>query len=442
MSYLLRYSSRVLLILSLVLIGLFGFVGSAGAFEFTDDGIIDKGEKINDDVFITSETIVVNGDINGDLFAIGESVTINGRVRGSLITAAQTIVIDGQVDGSIYSGGASLTLDSDANIGRNLIFGGFGLEAKPGSQIERDLFMGGYQAVLDGTVDRNIRGGLGALELSGEVGGDVEIEIGSGEDSAPTTFFMPNASAMPDAIDPGLRISSDAKIDGKLTYDSAVDQKEAIEVEPTGGIEFNQVASAEDTGPKTMSQQIQAWLISRVGTFLTILLLGVLMLWRMPLPLVNMAEKARQQPVPATIWGLFALFGGWVGIAVLVFLVGAIGVVLSLITFGGLGATVVGLGVSAIVFILTLFLLLVTYGSKVVVSYLGGRLIFSRVPKLSNKYFLFIVGLIIYMLLSGIPYLGVVIAALATLVGLGAMWLQFRSKGDNSSGVAKEVAAV
>ena len=440
MYYLRRYSSRVLLILSLVLIGLFAFVGSAGAFEFTGDGTIDKGEKINDDVFITSETIVVNGDINGDLFAIGESVTINGRVRGSLITAAQTIVIDGQVDGSIYSGGASLTLDSDANIGRNLIFAGFGLEAKPGSQIERDLFMGGYQAVLDGTVDRNIRGGLGALELSGEVGGDVEIEIGSGEDSAPTTFFIPNAGALPDAIDPGLRISSDAKIDGKLIYDSAVNQEEAIEATPDGGVEFNQVASAE-TAPQTASAQFQAWLISKIGPFLTILLLGILMLWRKPLPLVNMAEKARQQPVPATIWGLFALFGGWVGIAVLMFLVGAIGVVLSLITFGGLGATVVGLGVSAIVFILTLFLLLVTYGSKVVVSYLGGKLIFSRVPKLSNKYFLFIVGLIIYMLLSGIPYLGVVIAFLATLLGLGAMWLQFRSKGDDSSGAVKEVAA-
>jgi len=440
MSYLSRYSSRVLLILSLVLIGLFGFVGSASAVEFISEGTIEKGEKIDDDLFITAETIVVNGEINGDLFAAGETVTINGRVKGSLITAAQTIIIDGEIDGSVYGGGASLTLDSDADIGRNLLFGGFGLEAKQGSKVERDLFMGGYQAILDGNVGRNVRGALGALELSGKVGGDVEIEVGSREDRAPTTFFLPNASAMPDPIEPGLRISSDANIDGKLIYDSAVNQEDAIKAKPDGGIEFNQVVSG--TAPKTTSQQIQGWLISQIGPFLTILLLGVLMLWRMPKPLVNMAEKARQQPVPATIWGLFALIGGWVGIVVLAFLIGAIGVLLSLVTFGGLGATVVGLGVSGIVFILTLFLLLVTYGSKVVVSYLGGKLIFSRLPKANNKYFLFVIGLIIYMLLSGIPYLGIVIASLATLIGLGAMWLQFRSKDNSSSGVVKEMPAV
>ena len=442
MSYLLRYSSRTLLILTLVLVGLFAFVGSASAVEFVGEGTIGKGEKIDDDVFITSENVVVNGEINGDLFAVGETVTINGRVKGSLITAAQTIIIDGEVDGSLYGGGASLTLDSDADIGRNILFGGFGLEGKPGSKVGRDLFMGGYQATLDGNVGRNVGGGFGALELSGKVGGDVEIQVGSGEDSAPNTFFFPNASAMPDPIEPGLRISSDANIDGKLIYDSAVNQEDAIEAKPDGGIEFNQVVSEEESAPRTTSQQVMDWLIPQIGTFLTLLILGGVVLWRMPKPFMSMTEKARQQPAAATIWGLFTLIGGWVGIVILAILVGAIGVLLSLITFGGLGATVVGLGVSGIVFILTLFLLLVTYGSKVVVAYLGGKLIFSRLPKLNNKYFLFVIGLVIYMLLSAIPYLGGVIAFLATLIGLGAMWLQLRNKDNNAQSVVNEIPAV
>ena len=139
MSYFHHHKFRWLLVLSLLLIGLFATAGSAEAVEFIDRGTIDKGDKIDDDVFISADNVVVNGDVNGDLFAFGQTVTINGKVKGSLFTIAEKIIIDDEVKGSLYGAAASLTLDSDAHIGRNLLFGGFGLETMQGSKVERDL---------------------------------------------------------------------------------------------------------------------------------------------------------------------------------------------------------------------------------------------------------------------------------------------------------------
>ena len=428
MSYFHHHKFRWLLVLSLLLIGLFATAGSAEAVEFIDGATIDKGDKIDDDVFISADNVVVNGDVNGDLFAFGQTVTINGKVKGSLFTTAEKIIIDGEVKGSLYGAGASLTLDSDAHIGRNLLFGGFGLETKQGSKVERDLLMGGYQAQLIGTVGRNLKTGTAALEIAGKVGGDVEASVGSPEDSAPTYFFF-GPGEMPDPIDGGLRVTSDAEIEGQLTYRSPVDQTDAIESTPTGGVFFEQVVSNDPQQSQTTNERIITWLISRIGDFLTLLLLGGLILWRLPKPFLQMVDQARQQPGAATLWGLFIFIGGWVGIAVLTVLIGAIGLLLSLITFGGLGFTVFGLGISAVVFILTLFLLLVTYGSKVIAAFLAGQLIFLRIPKLNNKYFLFVVGVVLYMLLRAIPYIGGVIGFIATLIGLGAIWLQSRKKG-------------
>ncbi|MGB0384322.1 MAG: hypothetical protein ACPGWR_05800 [Ardenticatenaceae bacterium] len=429
------YQFRWLLIVSLLFVGLFGAVGSAEAFDFIDGATIEKGTKIDDDVFIAGEKVVVNGEINGDLFALGQNVTINGTVKGSLFTTGQNIIIDGKVEGSLYGGAASLILDSDAEIGRNLLFGGFGLETRSGSKVARDLLMGGYQAQLAGTVGRNVNTATAALEISGKVDGDVDANVGTPEDSAPTSlYFGPGGGEMPDAIDGGLRVTSDAEIKGKLSYNSSVDQTDAIEATPTGGVFFEQVESEQSEEPQTTSEQVQAWLTPRIGDFLTLLVLGGVLLWRLPNPFLQMIHKASNELGSATLWGVLTLIGGWIAIAILGILFGAIGVFLTFITFGGLGITVFGLGISAIVFILTLFLLLVTYGSKVVAAYLGAHLIFSRIPKLNNKYLPLIVGIILYMLLRAIPYLGPVISFIATLIGLGAMWLQYRNQDDVKMG--------
>ena len=49
----------------------FGFTATAKAVEFDEDGILEEGEIINDDLFIGGVIVEINGTVNGDVFASG-----------------------------------------------------------------------------------------------------------------------------------------------------------------------------------------------------------------------------------------------------------------------------------------------------------------------------------------------------------------------------------
>jgi hypothetical protein len=74
---------------------------------------------------------------------------------------------------------------------------------------------------------------------------------------------------------------------------------------------------------------------------------------------------------------------------------------------------------------LTIFWLSIAYFSKIIVAYLVIALVFKRwIPSLANNRILpLVIGVILYALLASIPYLGVLISAVATLMGLGGLWM-------------------
>ena len=80
--------------------------------------------------------------------------------------------------------------------------------------------------------------------------------------------------------------------------------------------------------------------------------------------------------------------------------------------------------------IVTVFTLLVSYGSKVVVSYLIGDLLMKKIsPQASHQsVWAMVIGVVIYTLVRSIPLIGWLIGVVATLVGVGAMWLVYRSR--------------
>lgn len=45
-----------------------------------------------------------------------------------------------------------------------------------------------------------------------------------------------------------------------------------------------------------------------------------------------------------------------------------------------------------------------------------------------NQAWPLLVGVLLYVVLAGIPYLGFVVSVLVTLLGLGAMWLSLRQR--------------
>jgi len=157
------------------------------------------------------------------------------------------------------------------------------------------------------------------------------------------------------------------------------------------------------------------------------LVLGGFGIWLIPALLKRWAERVRTQPLPSFGWGLVTLLLGYAGAAALALLILAVGIFLGVVTLGGLARSFFGVGFSGLGLVFTIFTLLVSYGSKVVVAYLGGRLIVGQFsPKaVEHKVWPLLVGVAIYVLLRSIPFLGWILGMLVTLLGLGAIWLVF-----------------
>ncbi len=426
-----RHGFRWMVAAILTLALLLGLPGSAAATELRSGQTITigQGEVIDDDLFLFGTTVVMNGTVNGNLFAMGSQVQVNGTVNGSLFVGAQSVVVNGSVGGSLYVGATGLTLGPRAAVARNAMTGVYSLTTEAGSRIQRDLHIGAYQAVLGGEVGRDVNLGGAALELNGKVGRDVKAEVSEpGATGMPPSMFW--GPEMPPAIAPGLRVSKEASIGGKLEYVSPVEQTNAIQSKPAGGISYIYKEAGkqerEPQGGPVIS--LISWTLDRVREFATLFVLGLLALWRLPDLINGLIARAQAQPLPTTGWGLLVLIGGFFLAFVAAMLILMVTVLFGVITLGGLASTVLGVGFSALGFVFAIFMLLVSYGAKLVVAYLTGRLILAQFKYAEHRIWTLAVGVLVLVLATSIPILGWLIGLIATLVGLGAMWLIWREQ--------------
>ncbi|HDD62020.1 MAG TPA: polymer-forming cytoskeletal protein [Chloroflexi bacterium] len=430
---------KILLIfipLFLVLTIGFGFAGTVKAVEFDEDGIIEEGEIIDDDLFIGADTVEINGTVNGDVFAGGNIVIVNGTINGSLATGAQTILVNGKVSGSIYAGSMTITLGPETEIGRNMFYGGFNLSAEEGSVIHRDLLVGAYQALLSGDIGRDVHASVGALEINGSVGNNVRAEVGSSSDGQPPQIY-PSPPGIDTLVPSGIRISDEAEIGGSLYYKSSEDQSRTIAITPPGGIEFDydpQVAPNTDSPDpeEVRSRLVGAWLIKQVRVFITLMLLGGLIVWQLPGLLNKVGGKVEKEVMPSLGWGLVSIMVVYLGAFLVGGLILAGAIFFGVVTLGELSKVILTVGFSSLALIMAGFGLLVSYGSKLVVSYLVGKLLFKWLaPNYADQpIWPMLVGIFLYTFLRAIPFIGLVIGVTATLIGIGAMWLTYRDQGE------------
>ena len=461
---------RWCLIVPLVFVLMLGLVQPVRAAEFIGGGVIGADEVINDDVFISAENVTVDGTVNGVLFATGNTVTLNGvingdaflagsqiivsdtaKISGNLFTAGQTLVVGGEVGGSVFGGSFALTLREGTKVGRNLYYGGYSLEVQPAAIIARSLYAGVYQAMLKGEVAQDVKLGAGAVELNGKIGRDMVVEMGEVEQEAPTPpmFFMPGNVPMPPAIKPGLRVGPKSEIGGKLTYTSNLDMSTQIQASPAGGVVFQTPApqeKAEDRGSGLRRIErispVVGWILKVLCNLITLLVLGGLTLWLLPGLLRRLVDQLHASPAPAAGYGALALIVGYAGAFFAALLILSIGIFLLIVTLGGLGGTVLGIGLSSLAVFVTALGFLVNYGSKLVLAFLAGEWIMQRLaPAASHLHvWALVVGVVAYVLLRSIPFVGWIFGLLATLFGLGAMVLVYRAWRAERLASAKQPA--
>jgi cytoskeletal protein CcmA (bactofilin family) len=426
-----KITTRLFSIFTLLAILTLAFTTPVLAFEGRtgDNIIIEADEIIDDDLYVTAQNFTLEGTVTGDLFVVGENIVINGTVEGDLFAGGQTIVINGTVGGDTRIGGAVLQLGKTASIGEDLMVGGASLETKEGSKTGGDLLVGSGQTLLAGDVAGDVFAGTGALELRGSFGGNVTVEVGDADDSnghAPP-MYMDTTVSIP-SISAGFTIKEGAKIEGDLTYSQFKDIKipagtvdgKVTRNEPKVDIENNYTYV-----PPTPGQMAVVWVFNLFRTIVTIILLGLLLGWLAPKFVNLLSEKIQETPL-ASLGGGVVAFAAFFFILLLILVATIIGALFfGVLTLGGVSFWIVLVGLLSIFAMTIGFGLVIFFLAKIVVAWLGGKMILNKLsPSLAeSKIWPLVLGAVLVALATSLPLVGVVFSALIILFGLGAFWI-------------------
>ena len=448
MSSLNRSRRRIFLFGAVALLILFALASplSAASIRSADILTIEAGEVIDDDLFVAANTIVINGVVKGDLVAVSSNLIVNGDIHGSILYLGQSFVMNGTVKGTVYTAGTSMTVGPDTEIGRNLLFAGYSYRSEAGSSVERDLLVAGYQATLNGQVHRNVYASLGAFELNGRVGGDVQAVVETPDETFnPALFIGFNGQPLPPPVQPGMRVGPEAIVEGQIRYTSAREQTTGFASEPRGGVIYTAPAVATTTTPAQLAQSVNPtlnWTLARLREMVTLFLLGALALWLMPKLFTAMGEQAQNHTLLAAAWGILVMLIGYGGSLLLTIFVFAAIAGLAALTLAGLATSFFGLTLSTLGFAFTAFSMLVAYGSKLVVLFPVSKWLLEKaIPAWSNfAWVTLMLGVIVFVLLASIPWIGSLFSIVVTLIGLGSIWLGFRDRFVQTKPAAPKLA--
>ncbi len=101
------------------------------------------------------------------------------------------------------------------------------------------------------------------------------------------------------------------------------------------------------------------------------------------------------------------------------------GVLFGALTLGGMSGTIVWVGILVLFALIVGFVLVTAFLTKIVVAWLGGKLILARIkPELAeHKVWPLVLGVVIVALLAALPFVGWLFKLLIMFLGLGALWI-------------------
>jgi hypothetical protein len=437
------HARRWLLVLGLLVLASTFLASPVLAADIRTKDVIVIDEDVDDDLYLFAGSITVNGTIHGDLIATGGDIVVNGLVEGDLWAAGGTIYVNGTVADDVRIAGSDLVLGPGGQIGDDLFAAGFGFGAGSGSQIASDVFVAGYQALLGGEIGGNVKVAAAGLEISGHIAGDVEAEV---EESDPefeqySSFMRMWSPYMPERIiGTGLHVAEDAQIDGELTYTSPVTVDIPDEV-VSGAIVYQTPVPEEAEAPEVEVPEVPAgaltvaaivtwfirWVLGIVRNFVTLLALGVLLLWLVPKWLKEVVQHWKEKPAHSLGWGVAVLLAFLVIVPLLFIVMIMLDIILGILTLGGLVGIITGVVMVLETILVVGFWIISVYITKIAFSYLIGWLILKRTASTwvdrAMGLIPLLIGLAIFVLVRSIPFLGGLFSLLVTVFGLGAMWL-------------------
>ena len=288
---------------SLLSVLLLSVPAPAVEFKTGEQVTIARDQVVEDDLYMTADTMTVLGRVKGDVVASGRIVRIEGTVEGDLIAAGQVVVITGEVLDDVRIAGMTLKLDEGARVGDDVIAAGFSFESATDSQVGGKTRLMGYQASIGGEHLQGLEVTLVGLRISGRVVGNVDANVDTEAGSAWWTRFMQSPVPLP-MVDPGLKLTAEAQIQGDVSYKSTGVARIGEGAQITGEIR-HEVKEAAPTPHLGVGQRVGK-LVRWIAVFF---LVGATLLWLVPDKMMGVASTLVDHPLASLGWGLVTLLG-------------------------------------------------------------------------------------------------------------------------------------
>ncbi|MBU6333409.1 MAG: hypothetical protein KGS47_03305 [Chloroflexi bacterium] len=368
--------------------------------------IIGADEVVADDLVIAASELVIDGRIEGDLIAAAETITINGVVTGDVIAAANRITIAGVVEDDVRLAAGDLTLQAEAGVGDDMIGAAGTVLIVPASRVGGDLAVAGGTVTVRGAVARRADVASQQLVLGGPVGEAVAVYADD------------------------IVVETAARIGGMLTAHSPAPPSVADGAQ-LGGL-THIVTERADAGEHAAPPDGGALepLFALLRQLVTLLLVGAVLVWLLPVRLARLADGVVQQPGPTLLAGALAsaalVLGG--SMLLLVTIIG--GVVFGMLTLGDLAGAIVATGSVALAGVIVAGIIGGGLVAPVIVGYGMGRSLLARLRPawLDQRLAPLALGVLLVSSLLAIPWVGGLIALLVLALALGVLWREWRGE--------------
>lgn len=397
-------------ILFLVILLSLAVTGTALAAEFAGDDNVYRlaaGEVVNDDLYVGSGEIYIDGTVKGDLYAAGGYIEINGIVEGDLVAAGGGVVLRGQVLDDVRVAGGGIEISG--TVGDDLFIAGgggpgmnfpmqFGTRSIPqgiriadSAQVAGDVVVFGGGGRIDGRIGGDLWAGMGSLELAAQVDGDADLRVAT------------------------LRVEEGSRVAGILRYSSP--DESAIPGGAAGSVQY-EAPPAESARGASVIASVVGWVV-RTGLILVgFALLGWLLLRFVPDLLTKPASAIQDKPLEAGLYGLLAA-----ALFVFVPILSILLVVLVWIFWGTLPGLVMGF------FLVGSWALIWLFSPLITGLWLGQRMT-AQAGRETTLTVALLLGVLLLVVVGRIPFVGWLVYLVSFALALGGLLRSRRRAQD------------
>lgn len=323
--------------------------------------------------FQVEDNLNITGKYDGTVFFAGSSVTVDGTINGNAFVAGKDVIINGLAE---YGFLAGAQLNIKGSFENDLFIAGQYVNLKEGSMILRDCYIAAEKVNISSQIGRNLKIFSDNIYLS-------------------HTIINGNVSVSADEINFGEGV----EIKGTLKYNSDAEISGIENANISTILTYHNVEKVT-TSDGIMKEEIVSFFASLLG----LLFVGIILYLVAPVLFEELKQKTANYNFTKGLtdgcYGFLALIG--VPIALLILLVTIIGIPISILGF--------------IAYAICLYL------STILVGYLLGNLIWTKLFKAKNNdYLAIMIGIIAIKLLEVVPLIKGLISFVVICLGLGLM---------------------